>query len=1054
MIFISCNSKELIMRKIILTCLWVLIYFVSVQCQDWKDLLINQDKRIVPEWEPALGAVISWTNKVPKDLIKTIAENDIAYILVASNSEITQVQNQMNDWGIPESNYVIFNQTRGISYPWVRDWGSLSVFDGSGIFSFYDGVYDYPIASLNNTIAYWLCSSGDNCHIEDSSFQQIADYFGVERVDLPFALTGGNAAFDGLGKFYTTEIYIPENLSYGYSLSQAETILQNELGIGNIDIIQNYMSQSIQHIDCLLIFLNPEHILVLKVPPSYPTYNRIENIVSHLKTLTNSFGRPYKISRIETDYWTGGEVASYTNTLILNNNIYVPMYGIPEDADAISTFEDLMPGYNVHGFIHSGGYSWREGDALHCRTKQVHDPQMLRIVHKPLDDTISLREEYEILVYIRDYSNTGLSSKTLNWRIKGEKSWNQNMLMPSGDNYFYTTTISGFIYEDEVEYYITASDNSGRTESSPPGAPVGYYTSFIGAAEGNYQSINSGQWDDGSIWKYFNGSYWTFPGIPPDNSNSNIVYINNNHNITVDSDDLVTGNELLIRSGGTFTIEPGGRATITSLVNNGTLYLNSSAEGIASLMVDAYSGSGVNNIQLYLTGDSESSIWHYIASPLDFLPATIIASDEDETAVVQYREDLVSESFNEGWVTSIGWHYNPSTLSWDWEPDYKWSHLTAGRGYNYISSATKTINIQDQDGRINISDMNDLTLSYTGSEPDLKKHGYNLIGNPFTCGLDWDVVVSNNPGIFQDNGPVEAAIYFTTGNDGTFVVYTPATGETVPEQFADGGDIPPMQGFFIKANKDSYSIDIPSSARIHTSHERYKKGSKIPLVRLQFKYSEMTDETLIAFDNKATLSFNNLYDARKLNVFEDTPYICSSLDGIEYAINTIPFPDNIHFIPLVINVTEDGQYNIKAKQIHKLTGYNVYLLDNYQKVTADLSDNNSYSFASGIGKYTDRFVLFVSNVQTEIPDHIISNKPFNIYTSAGLINVQTLSDDWNGKQGEIKVFDLTGRLISHRRDIAFHRDEIKQFPLKVQTGIYIVQITSGQMGYVSKIFIN
>lgn len=244
---------------------------MTILAQDWKDNLISQNKRIAPEWEPALGAVISWTGRVPLNLIKTIAENDIAYILVTNSSEIVQVQNQMSTWGIPESNYVIFNQTRGISYPWVRDWGSLSVFNNTGVFSFYDGVFDYPVASLNNTISYWLCVPGDNCEIEDSSFKQIADYFGVQHVDLPIALTGGNDAFDGLGKFYTTEIYEPENLSYGYSVSQAESILQTELGITDFNIIHNFEDHGIQHIDCLFIFLNPEHLLVLKVPPSFPT---------------------------------------------------------------------------------------------------------------------------------------------------------------------------------------------------------------------------------------------------------------------------------------------------------------------------------------------------------------------------------------------------------------------------------------------------------------------------------------------------------------------------------------------------------------------------------------------------------------------------------------------------------------------------------------------------------------------------------------------------------------------------------------------------------------
>ena len=1039
------------MRKIILTFLGVLIYFVSVQCQDWKDLLLNQDKRIVPEWEPALGAVISWTSKVPKDLIRTIAENDIAYILVSSSAEVALVQSQMNTWGIPESNYVIFNQVRGISYPWVRDWGSLSVFNANGDFSFYDGVFDYPVAYQNNTISYWLCSSGDNCAIEDSSFQQIADYLGVPRVDLPFALTGGNAAFDGLGKFYTTEIYEIENLRYGYTLPEAESILQDELGIGNIDIIQNYMALAIQHIDCLLIFLNPEHILVLKVPPSYPTYNTIENIVTHLKTLTNSFGRPYKISRIETDYFSGDDVASYTNSLILNNNIYVPLYGIPEDDDALSTYEDLMPGYNVYGFLHTGGYRWQEGDALHCRTKQVHDPQMLRIVHKPLGDTIALQEEYEILVYIRDYSNTGLSSKTLNWKMEGESTWNQNTLVPTGDNYFYKTTIGGFSFGEIVEYYISASDNSGRAETSPPGAPCGYYSTLIAAGASNFQSAKSGQWNSNTTWKYFTGTRWTTPEMPPDKSNSNTIFINSNHSITVNPENLATGNQLVIRSGGSLTIEHGGQATITSLDNNGILNLESSDEGIASLMVDSYSGSGITNIHLYLTGDDEGTGWHYISPPVTSVDATVF-SERANTAIAKYDESLITDDEDNGWVTSLGYHYNTMLVNPEWElTQPPWDKLYAGKGYYYYASATTPSDPDDPDaliinGTINTDDIEvDLDYNSGGGTEYQEYQGWNLVGNPFTCGIDWDnVVYANN--IWDDT---ESAIYFRS--NGTVYAHNQIT---VPEfDGYDGSEIPPMQGFFIKTNASGQKLAIPGSAKIHTDHPVYKNRPALSMIRLEIENSGMTDQAVISFNDNATHLYDNLFDARKLFAPEDAPYIHSSCDGNACSINTVPFPESSDTIPLVINASREGQYTIKAKQMEGLKNYKIYLFDKDRDYTVELSEDELYSFTSSPGKYTDRFVLIVSNVFTGIPEDIISVKPFNIYTSTGQINIQTLSDDWSGRDGEIKVFDLTGRLLSHRANIEFHRDEIKQFPLKVQSGIYIVQIASGQMRYVNRVFI-
>jgi hypothetical protein len=541
---------------------------------------------------------------------------------------------------------------------------------------------------------------------------------------------------------------------------------------------------------------------------------------------------------------------------------------------------------------------------------------------------------------------------------------------------------------------------------------------------------------------------WSGETVPDANTNVNIPEYATNMPV-ISGETTASCSILRINSGASLTVNAGQALTVGgTLSNSGTLNLYSSEAGIASLKVGSYTDNGTENIQLYLTGDDAGTGWHYISPPVSSVLPSLFTANAS-TAVAEYQESLISTDMDNGWVTSLGYHYNTMIPTPAWQSGSSWiyNYLVAGRGYYYYSASTTTtpFNIQ---GSINTGDV-PVSLSYNSGGFDdgnrtPAQQGFNLIGNPFTCGIDWDLVVSNNS-IWSD---VEAAIYFRSNG----VIYTYNGTTTVPGDLGNGDEIPPMQGFFIKANAGA-TLTIPAVAKIHTGHVTYKGSSSVPLVRLQIENSGKTDETVIGFNDKATMSFDNLFDARKIFAPSDAPYIYSSLEGTKYTINAIPFPESSISIPLVINASTDGSYTITATQIEGLENYKVYLLDKSQNFTSDLSSSKSYSFNSLTGLFTDRFVLTVTNILTGISESIISDKPFNIYSSGEMINIQTLSDDWNSRIGEIRVLDLAGKLISVQGDIVFSKDEIRQLPVKVRSGIYFVQINSDQRRYVGRVMI-
>src|SRR5262249_11243065 len=188
--------------------------------------------------------------------------------------------------------------------------------------------------------------------------------------------------------------------------------LKKELGVARFHVLSNFeggAAGGIQHIDCLLKLLDEERILIKRPPADHPDSQRIETIVDHLGDLMNPHGRPYTVLRIDTPRYDEQDLANYTNAIILNHKIYVPLFGIPADQRALKTWRAAMPGYDVYGYaLGKEMLDLRYTDAIHCRTRGVWDQKMLRMTHKRIDGRSPVDVGYRVETEIRDYSGAGL----------------------------------------------------------------------------------------------------------------------------------------------------------------------------------------------------------------------------------------------------------------------------------------------------------------------------------------------------------------------------------------------------------------------------------------------------------------------------------------------------------------------------------------------------------------------------------------------------------------------------------------------------------------------
>jgi len=172
----------------------------------------------------------------------------------------------------------------------------------------------------------------------------------------------------------------------------------------------------------------------------------------------------------------------------------VPLFGIAQDSIALEQWKAAMPGYTIKGFYYNvheepilhprvlirraNGYGWKDGDALHCRTRAMWDPQMIYI--SKANDATKSEDAYKVEANIIDYSKSGLLPEGLivYWREKGSNEWQNTRLEQMKDANKFGATIPVTETGKNIEYYFSASTVAGKTQTNPITAPEGFY-SFV-----------------------------------------------------------------------------------------------------------------------------------------------------------------------------------------------------------------------------------------------------------------------------------------------------------------------------------------------------------------------------------------------------------------------------------------------------------------------------------------------------------------------------------------------------------------------------------------------
>lgn len=405
--------------------------------------------RFPAEFEPMQGVIISYVSRTTgfglpsEDMIADMTESCKVYVLVSSSNQ-ARAEIVLEDAGANMNNVVFWNMS--IDSYWARDFGPWYIFND------------------NNPAIVDFVYNRNRANDDDAPINIANNYQHLPLYGMNLTHTGGNMMQDGRGTGVSDLLVVNEN-------TDEATVRQKMNDYLNIDpyhITIDPLGQYIAHVDCWGKFLAPDKIIIARMPQNDAHYQDYESVAQYFATTNCCYGYPYKVYRVdELSSADNGTLAPYTNSLILNDKVYVPLgSNNTYNNNAIAVYQEAMPGYEIIGVNSPSKNPWLNSDAIHCRARGMMDFDMMFVDHRNViyGEEIAYQTNYTVNADLIAYSGAAVTTAQLVYRVN-DGDWNYvNMTNTTGDTY--TANIPG-VYGAEIDYYITATDANGNTGSQP-----------------------------------------------------------------------------------------------------------------------------------------------------------------------------------------------------------------------------------------------------------------------------------------------------------------------------------------------------------------------------------------------------------------------------------------------------------------------------------------------------------------------------------------------------------------------------------------------------------
>ena len=422
---------------------------------DDYEVIETFSKRMPAEFEPVSMVKMCYPNNMPLSVYKTIAEDNKVLVLVnpnnQNNSRINEARSAFQSANVNMDNVTFIDMNIDDDYTyWVRDFSPFYVFNNYDL-SIVDFTYNRPYRTEQNSVP-----------------TKLATYFDMSYSKMSLTHTGGNLMQDGRGTAFSDDLVVQENSN---NKTKVLTQMEEYTGTNNYVITIDPQGDYIAHIDCWAKIVAPDKIIVARLPKSDDRYDYYEQVASELGSLKCVYGYNYRIYRVDEP--GGNTVAPYTNSLIANNHVYMPLgESSTYNKKALEVYKEALPGYEVigvEGYDFNDYQSFLNTDALHCRTHEVPDKNMLFIDSREVyNSEVDYKDEYLIKTNVVSYAKADIIDENvkIHYSINDEEYITSEMVRYK-DTTNFTFKFTDFKSGDDVKYYIDAFDTASNYNVDP-----------------------------------------------------------------------------------------------------------------------------------------------------------------------------------------------------------------------------------------------------------------------------------------------------------------------------------------------------------------------------------------------------------------------------------------------------------------------------------------------------------------------------------------------------------------------------------------------------------
>lgn len=486
--------------------------------------------------------------------------------------------------------------------------------------------------------------------------------------------------------------------------------------------------------------------------------------------------------------------------------------------------------------------------------------------------------------------------------------------------------------------------------------------------------------------------------------------------------------DLDIQPGATVTVQAGGTLDVFGiLTNNGIVNVNDSGS-LLQRTGSTTTGVGTYNVQRQGSSGQKFNFWSSPITNRTGVPGTSYRYNSN----IGTQTDADDTPADPGWLAYNGL-------------------MVPGTGYSGMGGGLTTFTGSVNNGNVSKAlDYYAFDNTYSQTTPGTP---FNLAGNPYPSAISAAMLIS-------DNTDIDGTLYFwdddnSAGSDyhrSDFAYWngTGGLGTGAGSVGAPNGFISTAQGFYVRAINGGAVLNFTNAQRVAASNSQFfRMNGEDSRLWFSVEKDSSFNQILIGMLPDATFAEDRLYDAVKMHTGNSISMAAMGND-IEHAIMAFPPPLEVHTVPLLVNVDEQGTYTFKANTMENFEGYQVFLSDLELNLDILLHEGIAVDKYLNPGEYADRFYLnFVQSTITGLSDEELSL--FTVYNSNNLLNLH-LSNS-NDFEGVVELLDVSGRMIIRKR-IPF-LDGHANLPMSsISTGVYFVRLLQTDRIHSERIFVD